>query len=96
MLTEKELVHAKAVFTRMDDDNDGLVTHRKAMMAYKDWYSKVGPHGYGFPNSSTIVILLIRLVPIKQQPIKRDYFSLTEIMNYDLLKWSRRTQCAEI
>jgi hypothetical protein len=71
MLTEKELVHAKAVFTRMDDDNDGLVTHRKAMMAYKDWYSKVGAHGYGFPNRNTLVMQVVRSVPMKYQTKKQ-------------------------
>ncbi|XP_071168767.1 PHD finger protein 24-like [Mytilus edulis] len=41
MLTEKEIVHAKAVFSHMDDDGDGLVTHTKALTAYRNWYKRL-------------------------------------------------------
>jgi len=38
-------VHAKAVFSHMDDDNDRMITHTKAMMAYKNWYRRFDAPG---------------------------------------------------
>ena len=40
LLTDKELIAAKATFTMLDVDNDGHIKEYEAVQAYRNWYKR--------------------------------------------------------
>ncbi|KAJ8305892.1 hypothetical protein KUTeg_016437, partial [Tegillarca granosa] len=40
LLTEKEVIEAKAVFTRLDENGDGQITETEAIQGYKSWFRR--------------------------------------------------------
>ena len=40
ILSEKEVLEAKAVFQKMDTKNKGYITEEEASFAFKKWYNK--------------------------------------------------------
>ena len=45
LLTEKEVIMAKAVFQALDENEDGTITEWEAKRMFKKWYNRFSSDG---------------------------------------------------